>query len=473
MLPFALNKIEAKRQPWSAEAFTQLVRQQHVAKRYRHKLDYVNHYCGDDHNNDGNSCHSDDVNDTEDALHKSILQNDLVEEALSSMENEDVIQNLTTTAFEKHRQSSGGILGRLRKYKSHWSQKLLYAMENVELEMRHATRVNGVEIETMDEDWNDQTMAQVNSRLNQTTDRRSISDGLVNESRKEGLIVKFSHHLIPNRSRKKQKTTMDDIEVQEKGGILTQREREVMAATVIDLLQHCENALADHGLWEVLIDDEAAISAGHKVKIWKTHYDVLDSNSRRKMTQEPTVLSETIMDASPSDVFRLFKDNSRVHEYNDNCVELHDIESINEETKISWCATAKIGPFKARDFVTLVHYCDHKGGFASVAAHVDHPLLPPAEGYVRAQIQINATFMHPIPNEPNKTCFIQMTRVGELGSILDSPVARKVSQQIQENAPIDFSKKFNEALKRRHPIPNKNISKSPPFAGMVNMSYET
>ena len=104
----------------------------------------------------------------------------------------------------------------------------------------------------------------------------------------------------------------------------------------------------------------------------------------------------------------------------------------------------QFGPMKARDFVTMVHYrYDHNGGYASVATKFDHHLLPPAEGYVRSQVQVNAIFIHPVTNEPNKTRFIQVTRIGELGGLTDSAFARKISHRIQERVPIDFCRKFN------------------------------
>lgn len=46
----------------------------------------------------------------------------------------------------------------------------------------------------------------------------------------------------------------------------------------------------------------------------------------------------------------------RGQEYNDNCKEVRDLERLSDDTKISWAATPRYRPFKARDFVTAVHY---------------------------------------------------------------------------------------------------------------------
>ncbi|CAM9390375.1 unnamed protein product, partial [Discosporangium mesarthrocarpum] len=43
-------------------------------------------------------------------------------------------------------------------------------------------------------------------------------------------------------------------------------------------------------------------------------------------------------------------------EYNDNCKEVEDLEYLAPTTKVTWAATPRYGPFKARDFVTIVHY---------------------------------------------------------------------------------------------------------------------
>ena len=43
-------------------------------------------------------------------------------------------------------------------------------------------------------------------------------------------------------------------------------------------------------------------------------------------------------------------------EYNENCVEVRDLEWLSPDTKVSWATTRRFGPLLARDFVTIVHY---------------------------------------------------------------------------------------------------------------------
>jgi len=110
------------------------------------------------------------------------------------------------------------------------------------------------------------------------------------------------------------------------------------------LLRRCEEALESSEIWDVVVDEAQATSAGHYVKIWRTFvpFDRDVNSPGAAVTNEPTVRSEVVLDASPSQVFSLFRDNRRVHEYNPNCAELHDLIEVDENVKINWCATAKV-----------------------------------------------------------------------------------------------------------------------------------
>jgi hypothetical protein len=54
--------------------------------------------------------------------------------------------------------------------------------------------------------------------------------------------------------------------------------------------------------------------------------------------------------------------------------------------------------------------------------------------------------MKPVHGEPNRTRFIQLTQIGELGGVADSAVAKKITKGLSENASVDFVKKFNAVL---------------------------
>jgi len=271
--------------------------------------------------------------------------------------------------------------------------------------------------------------------------------------------------LIATRSKPK---TLDQTTAQ--SYLFAPEERETIVQQTTQVLQNVQYALRQDDLWELINEHDG-------VKVWRTFENIkkTQSASSSPATNDVAVIrSEAILNSSPQKVFQLLMDNSRVHEYNENCVELYDIEYLNSNTKINWCATGKFGPFKARDFVTVVHFRElegeSNGGYVSLAANIEHSKLPPTSSYVRSQIQLAATFMMPVPGQPNKTKFVQVTQVGQLGGVADSRMAKKITQNLAEKAPVDFVKKFDKALNSA-PLPKPNRSANGlPFRGVGSLS---
>lgn len=58
-----------------------------------------------------------------------------------------------------------------------------------------------------------------------------------------------------------------------------------------------------------------------------------------------------VIDAPVERVFALFLDNARVREYNDHCVEISDIATLAPDTKVTWSASGRYGPFKVRGWM--------------------------------------------------------------------------------------------------------------------------
>mmetsp|Transcript_44671 Transcript_44671/g.87607 ORF Transcript_44671/g.87607 Transcript_44671/m.87607 type:complete len:487 (-) Transcript_44671:121-1581(-) len=257
-------------------------------------------------------------------------------------------------------------------------------------------------------------------------------------------------------------------------GLLQPEERLESITRADSMLEAVRAGLEDESLWTEVTRNQDAIADNllplaegkHRLtKVWRTYTDMkrYDESSQddRPVSDVPTILSRSFLDAPPDEAFALFCNNDRVHEYNENCQELVDIEDLDHMTKVNWCATGKFGPFKARDFVSLVH---HKvlgnGEYASVACNVVHSNLPPAASYVRSEIALAATFFRPVPGQPGKTTMIQMTQVGSLGGCADSALAKRISNNLQEQAPIEFMRKFNKALIST-PRPKKNTASAP------------
>uniref|UniRef100_A0A7S1FXU5 Uncharacterized protein n=1 Tax=Corethron hystrix TaxID=216773 RepID=A0A7S1FXU5_9STRA len=149
-------------------------------------------------------------------------------------------------------------------------------------------------------------------------------------------------------------------------GLLRAEEREDLMARADSILRAVYAAADDQELWEdVTRDQKGAVEdlaesiqkdKYRRTNVWKTFVDMTrydptekgEKGGEPQTTEVPTILSKSILDASPAEAFALFCDNDRVHEYNDNCQELVDIEDLDEMTKVNWCATGKFGPFKVR-----------------------------------------------------------------------------------------------------------------------------
>ncbi|CAM9907926.1 unnamed protein product [Ectocarpus sp. 12 AP-2014] len=144
------------------------------------------------------------------------------------------------------------------------------------------------------------------------------------------------------------------------------------------------------------------------------------------------------LDARASDLYKLFLDNERVHEYNDNCEEVRDLEWLSDDTKVSWACTPRYRPFKARDFVTAVHYRTLEDGTMMVVNRpVEHPAARRGKKYVRAEILIATNIMRPNREDPSKTDFISVTHINP-GGIADSRIGAKIVNKLCAKAPVSL-----------------------------------
>ena len=166
----------------------------------------------------------------------------------------------------------------------------------------------------------------LNNRMNERTELvRSFIGGAISSSSKNMSGKEVKNAVVTN----------DGYDAE--NSFLTVAEREELSQDTARLLARCEEALDRDDIWELVVDGEEGVT------IWRSYADV--KKGIDILADLPTIRSETILNGKPEDVYRLFMDNSRVHEYNDNCVELHDIEAVDDSTKINWCATGKVGSF--------------------------------------------------------------------------------------------------------------------------------
>jgi len=154
------------------------------------------------------------------------------------------------------------------------------------------------------------------------------------------------------------------------------------------------------------------------------------------------------IDAPIEEVHKLFVDNSRVGEYNDHCHEIKDLEWVGPRTKVTWSASGKYGPFKARDFCTLVHFATLADGTqAIVSVPFNHPQAPATSRYVRSEVIMAGHFMRRDPKDPNKTAFTTITQVNP-GGIAGSAGAAKIVNSLSTQGPITFVKKVELAAQQ-------------------------
>ncbi|CAM9580532.1 unnamed protein product [Chrysoparadoxa australica] len=160
------------------------------------------------------------------------------------------------------------------------------------------------------------------------------------------------------------------------------------------------------------------------------------------------VKAAAVIDAPAEVLFELFLDNSRVHEYNEHCKELADLEQLDDSTKVTWCASGRMGPFKARDFCSLVHFRTLSDGtMAQVSRAIDHPDAPPTSRYVRSELMMAGNFMRPVPGDPNKTEFITITQLNP-GGAADSRAGAMLVNNIAASGPVSLVKKLEASAQR-------------------------
>ena len=83
--------------------------------------------------------------------------------------------------------------------------------------------------------------------------------------------------------------------------------------------------------------------------IFERGLGVTDGEALRRTPRFACVKASAILSAPPEVVYLLFADNSRVREYNEHCKEVMDLEILSPDTKITWAASGRIGPFKVRE----------------------------------------------------------------------------------------------------------------------------
>ena len=262
---------------------------------------------------------------------------------------------------------------------------------------------------------------------------------------------------------------------------MTDAEQEELIDSVSSLLDCVISAVDDESLWE------DSPSSNSDIQVYSTLWDIRLPKGKRKKSENPMVKAVTLIDAPPSSVFKTYCDDDIAADYNDNCVELKHLATLSDTTKVNWCRTARIGPFKPREFVTIIenrsffpaqaqHPLFGKGSdssgsldfplhityknqkcavkYASVARNVPEQiadrLVGPAKENYRSEILLSASLMVEVDNEPGKTLLMQLTSVGDVGGgkVMKTKLAQNMKKKMLVKAPMEFMERFSAVCVR-------------------------
>lgn len=300
----------------------------------------------------------------------------------------------------------------------------------------------------------------LHSRVNELA-----NDDPSSKSQKPQSLLAFSSLLRYDR-RRVCDCPEEDADIESDGFLTTTQSSQLIEHTD-KLTENVLVALSNPSIWEKVNERDG-------VTVWRTPIDVKTYPNGKSDPDDDsvTIKSKSIIPYPPHKVYELLQNDDRVSEYNENCQQIQDVANLGQGSKINWSATGKFGPLiSARDFVTLVCFKElgENEGYLSVASSLDtireqhirernHSFLDECShagilfdkrpGYVRSQVQLAATFIRPVEGDSTKTELLQITQLGGLGGVADSPLAKKIKNNLEVQAPVDFVKKFSDALGR-------------------------
>ena len=177
----------------------------------------------------------------------------------------------------------------------------------------------------------------------------------------------------------------------------------------------------------------------------------VDKADAAKAGKHACVKSTGMMNCEAEKVFRMFMDRSRVGEYNEHVSELRDVhffpkKSSDHFTKITWACGPKYGPFKPRDFLSVVHFQKYANGtYVILNRPAYHSEWKPSAKYVRATVLLAGNVIEP---RGSGRCY--MTQVAHInpGGVADTPAVAWVINKLCATGPPAFFRKLEKAVQR-------------------------
>mmetsp|Transcript_1798 Transcript_1798/g.2505 ORF Transcript_1798/g.2505 Transcript_1798/m.2505 type:complete len:270 (+) Transcript_1798:215-1024(+) len=164
------------------------------------------------------------------------------------------------------------------------------------------------------------------------------------------------------------------------------------------------------------------------------------------------------IDAPPDIVFQMFVDKRKVKEYNEHIVSMKDCKEFPKSTnimtgvttwtKFTWSSTPSYGPFKPRDFFSVVHFRKLPNGSYLIlnrpAYHSsDNKIISTSKDkYLRATILLAGNIITPIGKNRSKLTMIAHVNPGGGG---DTKTGAFFANKLCAAAPPTFIRKLEAA----------------------------
>jgi hypothetical protein len=196
------------------------------------------------------------------------------------------------------------------------------------------------------------------------------------------------------------------------------------------------------------------VSTEDGIKIWRKYLspDTMIAGKRLDSAAKfACVKAHTIIDAPIDEVYSLFVDNKRVHEYNEYCKEVQDLEWLDDTTKVTYSLTGR--PW-SRDFVTRVHYCTLPDSTRVIVNRAEeHHLAPIRPNYTRMTMPLGANILRPAPGDSKKTELTLITHLNP-GGFAQTHFGAMVTNRLSTDSPRQFLSRLN-AVAHRSTVPKR------------------
>jgi len=200
--------------------------------------------------------------------------------------------------------------------------------------------------------------------------------------------------------------------------------------------------------WEV-------VSSGSGIQVERRYLQAgpfVDPVDAAKGMKHACVKSTAILNTSASAIFDLFLNTARTKEYNSHCVHVEDVHSLPQESerdqwsKISYAQGPRMGPFKARDFCSVVHYRRYTNGTCIILNRpAYYSKLAPTNKYIRATVLLAGNIIEPLGEDRARLTLIAHVNPG---GGADTRAAAYLINQLCAVGPPAFLKKIETCSKK-------------------------